>query len=211
MQTLFSPDSKFMMAMSRIGDLLLLNFFFLLTCVPIVTIGAATTALYTVVFRFGTEREQGLVKSYFIAFRDNFKQATCLWLLALLCGGSAGFNTLLFYAQSGGFHNLYILFAVLFVLVLFVAGYAFPLLSQFNSGNMQILKNALILSIAYFPRSILIVVINIFPWALLVLNFYLFLQAGFLWVMLYFSAAAYLNSVLLKKVFDPYMKTEEMQ
>ena len=48
---LFSPDSKFMRAMSMLGDLLLLNLIFLICCVPIVTIGAASTALYTVAFR----------------------------------------------------------------------------------------------------------------------------------------------------------------
>ena len=113
MQTLFSPDSKFMQTMSRIADLLLLNFFFLLTCVPIVTIGAASTAMYTVCFRFGSEREAGTVRSYFRAFRENFKQATVLWLVILLCGVTAGINVFLFYSMSGILHYAFILFAIL--------------------------------------------------------------------------------------------------
>ena len=57
--------------------------------VPGVTIGAAVTALYTVCFRFGTQRERGVLKSYFAAFRDNFRQSTAAWLTLLLCIGTA--------------------------------------------------------------------------------------------------------------------------
>ena len=52
----FSLDSKFMQALSRIADLILLNLVFLVTCIPIFTIGAASAALYSVAFRLGTER-----------------------------------------------------------------------------------------------------------------------------------------------------------
>ena len=199
-----------MQAMSRIGDLLILNFFFLLTCVPIVTIGAASTALYTVCFRFGTDREAGVIKSYFRAFRENFRQATVLWLIILLCGCTAGINIFLFYSMSGAVRYLFILFVVLLVLVLLIGAYVFPLLSQFSNDNPSTLKNALILSLGYLPRSVVIAGLNVFPFALMVLNFYTFLQAAFLWAALYFSAAAYLNTVLLQKVFAPYLnETEE--
>lgn len=209
MQALFSPDSKFMRAMSRIGDLLLLNFFFLLTCVPIVTVGAASTALYTVCFRFETDRETGVIRTYFQAFRDNWKQSTVLWLILLLCGGSACFNAYIFYWMPGIIRYAFIPFLILFALVLLIGSYTFPLLSQFDNDILSTLKNALALSLGYLPRSILITALNIFPFALLLTNLYAFLQAAFIWVALYFAAAAYLNSWLLKKVFSPYIEKEE--
>ena len=67
----FSLDSKFMQVMSRVADLIILNVIYLVTCLPVVTIGAASTALYTVCFRLGTAREGSLVKGYFRAFRDD--------------------------------------------------------------------------------------------------------------------------------------------
>ena len=63
--------------------------------------------------------------------------------------------------------------------------------------------------VTYLPRTVLIVVINVLPWALLLTNLYLFLQVGFIWVAVYFAAAAYINTRLLKKVFAPYMEPEE--
>ena len=95
------------------------------------------------------------------------------------------------------------------VVVLMMVSYAFPLLSRFRNDTKSVLKNALIFSVAYLPRTVLIVVINVLPWALLMTNLYLFLQVGFIWVAVYFAAAAYINTRLLKKVFAPYMEPEE--
>ena len=58
MLSIFSPDSRFMRVMSRAADLILLNLCYLLTCLPLFTIGAASAALYAVCFRFGTAEEQ---------------------------------------------------------------------------------------------------------------------------------------------------------
>ena len=84
MGAIFAPDSKFMQAMARVSDLVILNLLFLLSCVPLITIGAASAALYTVCFRIGTDREQGVCRSYFRAFRENFRQGTILWLIAVV-------------------------------------------------------------------------------------------------------------------------------
>ena len=100
-------------------------------------------------------------------------------------------------------------FLILLVLVFLIGSYTFPLLSQFQNGNMATLKNALILSLGYLPRSILVVFINVFPFVLMLFDFYLFLNTAFLWAGIYFAAAAYINSVLLKKVFAPYIPKEE--
>lgn len=209
MSSFFSPDSKFMRSMSRLGDLMVLNFIFLLTCVPIFTIGAALTALYTVSFRMGTEREQGALRSYFRAFRANFRQGTVLWLILLFCVVCLGVDTFFFWRQPVPLFYLCVLFGFLLLAALLTMGYAFPLLSQFEAGTKQTLKNALVLSAGYLPRSILITALNLFPFVVLLTNLYLFLSTAFLWTFLYFSAAAYLNARLLKKVFAPYRPEEE--
>lgn len=195
--------------MNRIADLLLLNVYFLLTCIPIFTIGAACTALYSVCFRLGTDREEGITKTYFRSFRDNFRQGTLLWLVIALCGVTACINIYLFYMMPSGLHYCFILFVIAFILVLLISALTFPLLSQFDNDNKSTLRNALILSIGYLPRSLLIAVLNVFPFALLFLNFYAFLQAGFFWIALYFSTAAWINTFLLKKIFAPYIPHSE--
>ena len=201
---LFSPDSKFMRAMSTLGDLLVLNLVFLVCCVPLVTIGPAVAALYTAAFRIVRDTGGRPVKMFFQAFRQNLRRGIGLWLLLLLVGAAVALDIWLFATFAGALRFLVVPFGILLVLVLFTAGYAFPLLSQFDDTVKGTIKNALFLSVGYLPRTIAITVLNVFPFALLLWNTLLFLECGFIWVFLYFAAAACLNAKLLEKVFTPY-------
>ena len=205
MQAFFSSDSKLMQAMGRIGDLVILNLLFFISCLPLFTIGAASAALYTVCFQMGTEKESGIFRTYVRAFRENFKQGTVVFLILALFLLAGFFDTLLLSSLAGWLRYGCILTAILLVLAVLMYSYAFPLLSQFSNGIRATLKNALFLSLGYLPRSLLIAAVNVFPMALALLDLYLFLQMGFLWVFLFFSAAAYLSTLLLKKVFARYM------
>lgn len=206
---MFSLDSKFMRGMNRIADLIILNLAYLLTCIPIFTIGAANTALYYVCFHIGTEREGPILKEYFHAFRSNFRQGTLLWAFFLLVGGVTCVDIVLFSGTSGVVHYLLYLFAFVLLLGIMMSGYTFPLLSQFQNSCKSTLKNALVLSFAYLPRSLLLAVLKVFPWAVLLTNPYLFLRAIPVWLIVYFSAAACLSVRLLRKVFAPFMEQEE--
>lgn len=205
----FSLDSKFMQALSRIADLILLNLIFLVTCIPIFTIGAASTALYSVAFRLGTEREEGVFRCYFRAFRSNFRQGTLLFLILLIPCLLLIFSLFFYAGLDGAAHLLtYVCVALLVVLVL-IYSYVFPLLSQFCNSVKQTLKNALLLSIGYLPRSLVMALLNVLPWALLYFETMFFFRMGILWILLYFSAAAYINARILGRVFAPYQETGE--
>lgn len=205
----FSLDSKFMQAMSRLADLMMLNILFLVTSLPVFTIGAASTALYSVTCRIGTERETGIIRPYFQAFRENFKQGTVMFLILFLPAVVLLLCYFLASAYGGMMRYLSLLYIPLLLVFAFVYSYAFPLLSQFNNTVKVTLKNALLLSIAYLPRTLVMVVLNLLPLALLYTQTMLFFQVGFLWLMLYFSASAYFNALLLRKVFAPYQEAQE--
>ena len=210
MPFLFSPDSKIMQIISRFCDIVILNLLFLVTCLPLFTIGAASAAMYTVVFRMDTDKEEGLFRTYFRAFRDNFLQGTAIWLLLALFGAASCVNMVQF-SQLGGVlgYLLFLIAMLVFLVVVLIFSYVFPLLSQFRNSIKESLKNALPLSVAHLPRSILLAVINCFPAALLVLNLYAFAKLSYLWMVLYFAAAAYFNSRVLNKVFKPYWEQAE--
>ena len=209
MHALFSPDSKFMQAMSRLCDLMALNILFLLTSLPVVTLGAATTALYTCCFQLG--EEQGIFRSYFQAFRENFRQSTLVWLILLLWGSSALVNVVLFRSLAGPMLYAALPFGILFVLAALAGSCAFPLISRFSNDLRTTLKNALLLSLGYLPRFCLLAFLNLFPLILFFLDVYIFFQTGFLWIAIYFSACAYAGTLLLKKVFAPYLPSQEAE
>lgn len=201
---MFSPDSKFMTVVSRFADLLLLNLVFLLTCLPVFTIGAAVTALYTMCFRLMREEYSGLLRSYFSAFKSNFRQATCIWLLLLLIVCPALFYFYVLFSMDSLLRYFGFLFILISLLVAMTASYVFPWISQFENTTGQALKNALILSISHLPRTLAIVAINLVPVIVFFISPELFLQVSFLWVALYSAAAAYMNTGLLWHVFKPY-------
>ena len=209
MNGLFAPDSRFMRYLNRFADLMILNLLFLLTSIPIFTIGASLTALYSVCFHLGTDREGSTFRDYFAAFKENFRQATALFLLLLLWLMGTGGAAVIFCFMAGWMHYLFVPFAVLFIVVVLVASYVFPLLSRFDNQNTITLKNAALLSLGYLPRSIIIGAINLFPFVLLAVDLLAFLKAGFAWLSIWFSAAAYCNCLLLKKVFAPYLEEKK--
>lgn len=202
MKGIFSLDSKPMQVLSRFGDILLLNVVYLLTCIPLVTIGAATNALYSVCFKMGTDEEDGLYKRYFHVFAADFKQATIVWLLYFAVGFSSLYYCLWFLSMSGWMHALFIPAIAVFVLVSMTAAMAFPLMSQFRDRTITMLRNAFLLCLGYLPRALLAAILNLLPVGMFFLDPYHFFQAGVLWFTVYFSAAAYLNSRLLRPVFD---------
>lgn len=211
MFSFLSPDSKFMQVVSRFTDLVILNVLYLLTCLPIFTIGAATAAMYTLCFRMVRNREEGLFRSCFRSFRDNFKQGTLVWLLLLFIGVPAFFYFDTFFAMEGGVRYLFVVFFSVLVLTLFVGSYSFPLISQFANTTRAMLRNSLLLSLTHLPQTLAVTVINLLPWALLFVNWNLFMQVSFLLLTLYFSAAAYMNAAILWKVFKPYYPEETPQ
>lgn len=206
MRFLFDLDSPVMLFISRLCDIVILNVVFLITCIPIFTIGAANTALYDVVFRMDTEREGKLLASYFRAFRENFRQSTALWLILLLFGAATYVNMTRFSILGEEAwllgYGLFVVSMLVLLLEVFLFSYSFPLLSRFRNSIRQTALNALLLAIGNLPRTLVLTVINCFPWALLIMNFYAFMQLGFIWLAMYFAAAAYFNSRVLKKVFD---------
>lgn len=206
---MFSMDSPMMKAFNRLGEMILLNLFFLFSCIPILTIGAAFAALYDVCFRIGTEREGNICSAYFRAFKSNFKQATVCWgilIAAFLCVGGA---VLLTVNRGGIFRYLSMASLIAMTLLILAAGYVFPLISRFQSATGKILKNSLVLCVVYFPRSLCMMVLNLFPVVIFFLFPGIFLAGVVAWLFLYFSVAAFLNTRLLRKVFAPSIPEDE--
>lgn len=209
MFSFLSPDSKFMIFINRFADLVILNLLFVVTCLPIFTAGAATAAVYTLCFRMVRNREGGIARAYFRAFGENFRQGTALWLLFLfVCvPGVLYFDAL--YTMTGILRYGFALCLLILLLALFVAAYAFPWISQFRNRIPDVLRNSLILSLTHLPRTVCLCAINLLPWVLLAVRPDLFLKVSFLFFALYFSAAAYMNSALLWKIFKPYFPEEK--
>ncbi|HAX53555.1 MAG TPA: hypothetical protein DIW07_01855, partial [Lachnospiraceae bacterium] len=85
-------DNVVMRALSRVCDFILLNILWMICSIPLFTIGASTTALYTVMLKIVKNEEGYIVKGFFRAFKDNFKKGTIIWLIMSGIGIVLGFD-----------------------------------------------------------------------------------------------------------------------
>ena len=126
-------DSPFYRTMGRIGDLMFANVLWLVCCLPIITAGASTLGLFTVVNKMAAKEDYTVRTDFFKAFRRDFKQATALWLVVLFLGavGFAGLRTAT--AQDTASNG--ILAAASFLLLAgigFLGCWSFALLARFS-------------------------------------------------------------------------------
>lgn len=193
-----------MKMLSLITDFIILNLLTIIFSIPIITSGAAMTALYTVMGRI-VRNESYEIKDFFAAFKSCFKQATIAWLLLTVSALAMAVSFVL--AGAFGGTATVVISCVMYVLGavwLIAFSWAIPLLSQFDNKAGRTLSNALLLGVANLPRSIIMGVLNLLPWALLYFRINLFLSAALFWLFLWFSVAAYFNSLLAKKPLAPF-------
>lgn len=83
MERLFAIEGKFFRIMSTLADLMILNLMWIIASIPIITIGASTTALFSVTVEMVEKKESYIIKSFWKVFLRNLKSSTVLWMIFL--------------------------------------------------------------------------------------------------------------------------------
>lgn len=199
-------ESRAFHALNFLADLVLLNLLTVLCSIPVITAGAASTALYYTMGKM-REGEAHLYKSYFKSFKENFKQSTILWLLLLVVGAGICFCALMYYQM-----NMPLLLACT-LLGLFIWGavisWVFPLLSKFYSTTFGTLRNAMLFGTSYFLLTVCMTLVNLIPIVVFLFIPNIFIYLTPLWLLVWFSFAAYCNMGLLKAPFSAVIEHEE--
>ena len=199
----FNLKASFWGGLRTLGDLMILNWLWFFTSLPIITIGPASCAMYTVTLKLARGEHAAPVRDYFRAFRDNFKKSLVLGLIAIAFVLVALVDYLFAMEQTGLFNKLYIALAILIgSLGLTFIAYAFPLQAMFETSLKQQIKNAFALSISAPGKTLMMWLILVFPVAALLLPKVVLAMLGFLYLIFGFSGPAYLNSRILRDVFD---------
>ena len=211
MRNLFNYENPFIQFLVRVGDLLILNVLFILCSAPVVTLGASLTALHRVTQNMLFEQEEPLLKAFFRAFRQNFKQSTLAWLVELVVIVSLVCDVLLVMAYfNGGLAKaMYILVAVLAILVAGVYAYLMPLIARYENGMRQQVNNAVVLAIIKLPKTLLLVFLNLLPVILVLISVPVFVQTLIFWVVIGFAFVSFIESSILKPVFQQLEKGNE--
>lgn len=199
-------DNPVFRVLGRLADLMILNLLFIVCSIPIVTIGASLTALHYVTLKMAENEEGYIVKPFFKSFKENFRQSTCIWLILLAIGLLLGADFYIMSYASGSVANFFRIFLTVTVIVYAMELiYVFPVQARFYNKIRLTMKNALIMAIADFPRTIVMIVITVGAVLITFLNSYTLVYGMLVWLLAGFALVAFANGFFLKKIFAKYM------
>ena len=206
MSDLFNQDNAFNRVMTRIFDLALLNILWTVCCLPVITIGASSIAIYTVTLKMIKNEEGSLAGSFFKAFRENFRQSVpvTLVLIAGIALLTADFHILRGKADA----NSSLIYGVNLVLLLFLTAifsYVFPLLAKFENTVRNTFSNAWKIAATHIGETFLLVLINCIPFLLLLFFPAAFARVFWIWLLLGTSSSALADSYFLNKIFAEFI------
>lgn len=208
MGKIFDMDSPFMRFLNRVADLLILNILVMICCIPIITVGAAMTAMHYVLLKIVRNEEGYLLKGFFKSFVRNFKQATLAWLLMLVVIAVYAGDSLIFNYSGVEFPKALVIAVIAVgVIALMIAVYIFPLIARFENTTKNTIRNAAILAFANLPRTIAMVFFYVLPLIIGYFSAYSQLFIFLFGISLPAYGAAWMYSSIFKR-FEP--ETEEV-
>lgn len=203
-QKLLNPENPLMITMTQVTDCIFLSLFWLLGCIPVLTMGASFAALYDAAFRGYRQGEKHTWHRFFRVFRRNLKPgllpsvvfAGVFWAAArgmIFLWNGAVLGQLPWMLFSAG--------AVVGVLLLGILSVLFPMLSRFENSFLGLLKNTVFLSLSKLPFTLALGAIN-------AVGLYLCLR--FIFPIFFLPALlALIDSLLIEPVFKPYLTPTE--
>ena len=148
MASFFSQKHPATIFLTAVCNLIFVNFCFVITCIPIITIGASLTAMNRITIKILLGENPPVFSEYFRSFKNNFKQSTVIWLILAAITGFFVWeiyliNTALPPEYTWTQYPIYFLLLAVFSCM----AYAFPIIAWFDENNKQVIKNSLLLSL----------------------------------------------------------------
>lgn len=155
----FSVDGKLYKFMLGLLNVFKINLLWLLCSLPIVTFGAATIAAFDVTLKMVDDEEGYVARQFLKAFKSNLKKGIPLGLLAVVCVYIVWLNFSLFEQIEG--NPILLLIVGMIAAFVFTLSfiYAFPLQARYENTIVKTLQNSLNISLRYFGRTLLTIVI----------------------------------------------------
>lgn len=162
MNHLFNLDGPVLQFINKIVYSVYLNILWFICCIPVITIGASTTALFYVTLKISKDEEGSITKAFFHSFKENLRQGTVIWLILLAFGIILGIDGYVLYHMR--FENVFwtlctAVFCVAAAAYAIILMYIFPLLARFDNTIGAMFKNALFIGVRFLFCTALMAVI----------------------------------------------------
>lgn len=210
MNRFFSSENIAMRFLTFLCDMMYINILFLLCSLPIFTIGASFTAMYSVIYKRQRHEDPPIAKTFFKEFRANFKRATLFWVpCALILAFLFADLMIIHHVIDKQYEVLQYPVAILMFLIISVMVFIFPQIAAFDNPPKQTLKNAALLSLANFPTTFFILIVHVALYLLGGLSPTMTFVVGSIMCFLGFATLAYFFAFFYRKIFNKILGGEE--
>lgn len=199
MKSVLNFDSKFVQSFRLLFDYIGLNLVFLLSCIPVITVGTARTAFYTAMRAM--QRNEPWFGLYWQTFKKSLKQPTVIWCVCLVLTYIFSINV--YNMFSLGQNVMAIISCVCLGIVMCVASLSPMFYSRFDCTVKELLRNSLSMLIAFPIRVVLGTALSWAPVAFFVIPMFrwVILEGAFIFGLLYFSLVGALFTRMLRYPF----------
>ncbi len=200
-----SNDSFLGRILDKVCTLVLLNLCFMVCCLPVITAGAALTALYYAVLKMHKDKEVSAVRLFFRSFRQNWKQATAGWVLILFLLLAAWMEHLFFPDGSpiAMVFSISILALLFLALLLFL--YLFPVIAAFDNNLKTLICHSFYFAFRKIGYFVAILCISCIPMYFTLVDAQMFPIYLLIWLLCGFSLSAWANAWFFYRLFRPYL------
>lgn len=153
-------DSPFFKFMGKIGDIFLLNLMWVVFSIPIITIGASTTAAFSVGMRMARGNDGYVISRFWKSFKQNFKQATIIHIIMLIIGSLLYLDMSIWAKNSENPVAMLMMLVTVILSIIYCVEvlYVYAVLARFENTIKNTLKNAMLIAIANLPVTILLII-----------------------------------------------------
>lgn len=202
---IFNMDNPILRGLTKMVDAVILSALWVIFSIPVVTMGAASTALYYTVHKTLKRNRGYLYANFWKSFKENFKQSTLVWLILLaIYLIFAGDIYLTWQFLKAGiswgvmFYGFFVLILLLIVWTIYIIAYS----ARFENTKKATMKNAAAIAVVNLGWSFLLLVIFILSIALIVIVP--------VFILLVPALKTLLDDIILEHIFRKYMTEEDL-
>lgn len=156
----FGENNPVWKAINRFADMMVIGILFIITCIPVITIGAALCAFYYTAMDSLRKEDGYIFKRYFVSFAKNFKKGTLIWLIMLAAGIVFGVDIYFWLAVSDMQFSvvMVIISAIIALAWLLTLVFVFPLQARFENTIKNTIKNAFFIGVSHLPFAVAVII-----------------------------------------------------
>ena len=202
MAKIFQADNPLNRFLYKFGSMILLNIYFLLCCLPVITVGASLTAANTVCYKMREEPDVKITSTFFKSFGKNFLDSTLVWIV--LAGIMSAVVFIFVKALGGeGYAAMAVCVLCIITAIIVMSGgtFVFMILGRYSNPIYEQILNAYKVGFSHLNWCVVIWLLWAVP-VLLFASFPVLLRYfGWIWLLVGFALLIYITAGVYRRVF----------